>query len=618
MRIWLMASLAEWLLYIALISAIFSLFRSAGQFFAFSISTILPSIAFTLLLYLFAISDLSVKNVFFNSSPQLPWFYRMSASWSSHEGSLLLLISMIGLLNWGCFSLIFPLNLQGIRTKEAACFQSHFATINLLLLSCVILTSNPFERFSFTPKDGLGLNPMLQDQAMLIHPPILFLGYTILSAIFFSTIIASYFKNKRHAIFSLNQRLLNLSMFLMTIGIGLGSWWAYRELGWGGFWFFDPVENVSLLPWICGIILHHLLLIYQNDNHKSITPILTYSFLPFLMVLYGTFIVRSGIITSVHSFAFSPLKGGFILAICIATTIIAAISLTKSKSAGPERKFYIIDHLINIGNILWLVLLLIIIISLIYPIYCYFVDNVDVSIDINYFYQIFIPATIPLLLLAAISPGIRVKYFAQLSWSNIKKPVIELITIIIISFSISSYFDQKLQFNLISFVAFLFAVMLCIRMIRLAIHNSSQKQPSKSLILSHFGFGLLAIAISLNEAASETIIFKGKIGDQISSGQRHVTLENIKLSDRSHYYSQIAVFKIDDGDNVVILKPENRLYKVENRLSQEADIFSYLWHDIYAVITHVKDEIAQAQIQFHPMMSILWFSVFLIAFGFLV
>jgi len=573
--------------------------------YSFFLSCLLPLLSFILLIVGFIKSDFELRNVFLNSSTELPLIYKVAASFASHEGSILLWDSLLALVS---LTYIYFARI----TKEAKDFGIMiFAFIQVLFVSFIIFTSNPFDSFSFIPVEGLGLNPMLQDMALSIHPPILYLGNVCYAALFASGLILLYRPEERKAILELSKRFSALALMLLTIGVGLGSWWAYRELGWGGYWFFDPVENISVLPWLSGIALHHFLIIFEQKG-KFLKWIIILSILSFLLILYGTFIVRSGIISSVHSFAFSPERGLFIFLICIALTILSvAWFFLKQKSVNilrvPETNK---ELLVLLGNIFWLVALSILVVALIYPIYCALVLEMDVVIDPGYFYAIFIPIFIPIIFLAAITPHIdkklRIKRVLVFSLSALGIILIYL----------------KIELGLISTAIGFVSIFLMLHMIEYIIGESnffsSQISLKKyALFLGHFGFGSLALAVTLNCALSREVEFAGKIGDERKGQDLSIKLEDIKFSEGANYFRQIAVFRIEDkNNNIVILKPENRLYKIEKTLSQEVDIFSFISHDLYAVLSQINKNTIHAKIYYQPMISFIWLSILIIALGF--
>ncbi len=595
----------------ASITTIFA--KNKIQKYSFFISSIAPFLSIILLIFAFLVSDFTLKNVFLNSSLELPVIYKIAAVWASHEGSIMLWCGLLGLVNY-----IYISNAQ--FSDQAKNFGRAFsALIHLLFISFVITTSNPFEVFSFVPAVGMGLNPMLQDMALSIHPPILYLGNVCFAPVFIGTLIILYRPNEVDNILYRSQKILNIAMILLTIGIGLGSWWAYRELGWGGYWFFDPVENISIMPWLIGVALHHFYIIY-NRNRLYLKWIIALSIIGFLSIIYGTFIVRSGIITSVHSFAFSPQRGLFIFLICLILTLISVIYFLIRKKYLVEiiTQAQTNDKLILIGNIFWLIALGSLVISLIYPIYCFMIWGIDVVIDPDYFHKIFIPIFIPIILLASITPRLDRKWWFKNG------------ILLFLSGLIFIAFRYQITFNLISSCICFSSIFLILQMLDYIMHASNYFKNSISTIktsvfFSHLGFGMLALAVVLNCNLAQEIEFIGKIGDIKQEHDLSIKLDNIKFSQSNNYYRQIAIFKIEDKNNIIFLKPENRLYKVENSLSQEADIFSFIFYDLYAVISrieksldqHVSNDIVHARIYYQPFISFIWFSIALIALGFM-
>lgn len=601
-----------------LVSAlVFSLIAiiSAGrtQLVCFYIASILPMTSLGLLIYAFSICDFKIKNVFFNSSTLMPTIYKVSACWTSHEGSTLLWYSLLSIASFIYIYIAqFSINLR----KPGVIILS---LVQILFCTFIIFTSNPFDIMSFTPQEGLGLNPMLQDIALSIHPPLLYIGFVSYIGPFTGGILLLYQNQKQRSWSNIKQVLqitkifLNFGLTTLTIGIGLGSWWAYRELGWGGYWFFDPVENISLIPWISALTLHHFL-ITSIKQKKYIYWTIFLSLLCFMLTLYGTFIVRSGMISSVHAFAFSPQRGLYLFAICIILTVISfgSFFLKQSSITLPSQKYNTKDHAILFSNILWMTTQIILIIALIYPIYYSCIYGVDLVIDPDYFKTVYIPLHIPILFFAAITPLI-------LKRNYIKKILICIISLVT-AYSLISWLNLSLITSIFCFTSIYLITHSCNDLIQeSSFFSRNISIKSYAVFFGHCGFGLLALSVALNTSLSREIGFIGKIGTEIKKDGVIVKLEDIKYTDNKVYLRQIAVFSIMSSDNkITVLKPENRLYKIENTLSQEVDIYSYLFHDIYAVLSQVDQyNIVHATIYYQPCINFIWLSVVLISFGFL-
>lgn len=572
----------------------------------------LPFCAYLTLIYAFVISDFSIQNVLLNSSTKLPLIYKISASYASHEGSILLWTALQGLI-----AIFYFLHLSGVGKKYTISNDEVwyngvrvFALIQALFLLFIICSSNPFSTISFIPKEGLGLNPTLQDMALAIHPPILYLGNTLYLAIFVNAVLILTNISSTNYLIILCRQFSSYALAFLTFGIGLGAWWAYRELGWGGYWFFDPVENISLLPWLVGIALHHFLITYQQRGLFLKWCVLL-SLICYLLIIFGTLIVRSGIISSVHSFAFSPERGLYLFAIFIIIFLLSAwLFFTKQRFLESSAKESKQDSLMLLGNIFWLFSAIIIILGLIYPIYCYFFQDTEVVIDPEYYKSVFIPVFIPIIFLAGI-----VHYLARHNHTP-------TVVIVIISTLITIATRHQLSLSIIASFIMLSSTFLIMQMLRyLIIHTNyfSHAIPIRklSMILAHFGFGLLAVSILLNISLAREIEFIGIKGESIDKSGFKIKLEDIRFSEEGNYFKQTAYFRIQDqNNNVITLKPENRLYKIEQSLSQEVDIVSFIFKDMYAVLSKIEQTKIHAKIYYQPMIGLIWLSVLMIACGF--
>ncbi|KYP98426.1 cytochrome C biogenesis protein CcmF [Rickettsia endosymbiont of Proechinophthirus fluctus] len=512
------------------------------------------------------------------------------------------------------------------------------SAIQLFFSSFIYFTSNPFNVFSFVPKEGLGLNPMLQDIALSIHPPLLYLGYVsyvvpftiVCASMSFSYPLMS-FPRKRESIndIRLLKTFSNIGILFTTIGISLGSWWAYRELGWGGFWFFDPVENISLFPWLSGIMLHHSIIVTTKTRRMQNWTVIL-SIITFLLVIFSAFLVRSGFITSIHSFAFSPERRIYLLGIFLimgigsigwyTTTSLRgnALALTKQSQKTNRdchshfRGFAMTNcgNSILLGNIFLLLSLIVLIAATLYPpIYSLF-DDKSIIISETFFVNNFIIFVIPIL-------GTIGLFTTR---SSIKKHIIILILSLIITYLIS----LKVTFSVISILTIIASIFLMLHNIHYLLVKTNYcrnrlKASNASMILGHFGFALISFSITMNTLLQSEMDFTSRVGTSKTFNEFKVTLQNIKFAQGKNYYRQIAEFWIEDNSrNITILKPENRLYIVEKSLSQESDIYSYLLYDLYAVLSNIDGDIIHAKIYYKPMISFIWLGIILTASGFFI
>ncbi len=577
--------------------------RLVLRFFYFSCS--LPLLTFLLLVYGFVVLDFSLQNVFLNSSTLKPLLFKIAASWASHEGSILLWFALLSCMN--------AVNIYCAVGSKAIvhCQILIAAIISLMFASFIYFTSNPFSPLPFAPSQGLGLNPILQDIALAIHPPILYLGYVSYVVPF--TIACSILFNPTEENISLLRKAKifgNLGLLAMTLGIGFGSWWAYRELGWGGFWFFDPVENISLMPWLSAIALHHSLLVTLKSK-RLVFMTLSLAILTFTLSIMGAFLVRSGLLTSVHSFASSSIRAIYILVIFVLITLPSLVlllvrgdkvikNLQLFGSGLSVRQKSIIG-----ANVLWLASLLVMVVATLYPVIYSLWGGKTIALDINYFTSTFIPLIIPLLLLAALV--VERNYYIT--------AMLFLISIIA-SFFIS--YDW-LSRAVVAAAAFLALQTICWLVFRLSCKRMLTSKKA-AMVAGHLGFALLAFSITINVSLQQESEFVGRIGEKVSTESFVISLQDIKFARSSNYYRQIAEFWVEDKTHTItVLKPENRLYIVEKSLTQESDVYSYLTHDLYAVLNRIEgEEIVHAKIYYRPMISFIWLSIIIMAGGFLI
>ena len=374
----------------------------------YNISFFLILSSFILLVVSFVLSDFSIISVYENSHTDKPLFYKISGTWGNHEGSILLFILVISL--YGFLFSLFSKHLNSRLRAATIFFQS---TIQFIFLSFLIFTSNPFEKIFPIPIQGLGLNPILQDPLLAIHPPFLYLGYVGFSLVF-SLLLAGLISNQYNSNWAaIAKQWVFLPWTFLTFGIGLGSFWAYYELGWGGYWFWDPVENASLMPWVASTALIHSILVMEKTkklfNWTAILAILT-----FVLSLFGTFLVRSGILNSVHAFANDPQRGLFILLIISIITFIALVIyiLKSSKQPGDNNGFVLFsrEFSILINNYLLIFALTVIIIGTTYPILLSVFLGESISVGPQYYNTILAPFVFVFLILMAMGPYMK--------WSN--------------------------------------------------------------------------------------------------------------------------------------------------------------------------------------------------------
>jgi len=569
------------------------------QFFAVIIS-------FISLVYSFIISDFSNATVYNNSHSTKPIFYKITGTWGNHEGSLLLWLLVLTLF---IFLFIIFSKKQPVKYRFLSIFFQQIIISGFFLF--LLLTSNPFNFLFPIPKEGLGLNPILQDPALAIHPPILYLGY-VGSSIIFSASLASLIQNNINKEWANHiKKWIQIAWFFLTIGILLGSIWAYYELGWGGFWFWDPVENVSLMPWLCLTALFHTVVVLEKRNLlKSWTIILSIATFTFSMI--GTFLVRSGILNSVHTFANDPERGVFILIFLFSLIFLSIILffIYQVNESRPEKNFFLIskETSILINNWFMMYFLSVILIGTTYPIFLEVITNEKISIGPPFFNKLIIPFLILFLIFMALGPNLK---WIKDSYKNIKY---SRIVLFFVSIFISFYIVKKTSSEIL-FISILGGAALYLLFI--TINEFLNKKNNVSQTISHFGFSLFVISILLNSLFSGEFSANMKLGQELVYKEEQIKFLKIKSIDKENYKSIIANFEIkDEKKNITSLYPEIRIYNQPNILTSEADIKTTIFLDKFIVINLLKgEEIFNVRYQTKPFMIWIWISVCLISIG---
>ncbi len=572
-------------------------------FATISIQFLLICISFITLLFAFINSDFSNLAVYNNSHTSKPLFYKISGAWGNHEGSLLLWLLVLSL-----FILIFFFKSKKLLNpfRFLTIFFQQIIISGFLLF--IIFTSNPFQLIIPTPIEGLGLNPILQDPALAIHPPILYLGYVGSSIIFSSSLAALVcsYVNKEWA--NDLKKWTLISWIFLTLGIMLGSIWAYYELGWGGFWFWDPVENVSLMPWFClTALLHCTSVLEKRSNLQSWTIILSLS--TFILSMSGTFLVRSGILNSVHTFANDPERGIFVLIFLTVLIFISLIIYFKFNSIEINTKSFLLskESAIIINNWFMMYFLAVVLIGTIYPIFLEVITTEKISVGPPYFNQLMIPFLIPFLFIMALGP--------KLDWIKNKKfevkftKIILFIISLLISYLVAKNFNTQVLYStiLISSALYLFLV---------SITDLKNKKLKLSQKISHTAFSILIISIILNSLFSEEVSVNLKKGEEKKSLNYLVKFENISKMEIDNFTSIKAEIHVIQNENKLKFYPELRLYKVPETITSEADIKTSLFSDNLVVVNYLKDtNYLNIRYQKKPFMLLIWLSAFMLAAG---
>ncbi len=560
-------------------------------------------------MYLHIISDFTVLNVFLNSHTTKPLIYKISGVWGNHEGSMLLWILVLTFFNYFIFKSLNKKNsIFILKTLET----QSFITIGFILFT--IITSNPFDRMIPGQENGLGFNPILQDPALAIHPPLLYIGYVGFSAAF-SMGIATLSLNNKEKIpwYYYMKPFVVVAWTFLTAGIALGSMWAYYELGWGGWWFWDPVENASFMPWLLGTALLHSLIIVEK--RKSLQAwVLLLSILTFLLSVIGTFLVRSGILTSVHTFALDPSRGMYIL---IFFTLIGGYSLilfgTKSKKYFDNNFFSFLskEGSILVNNIVMTVVCATVFLGTIYPLLVEAFTSNKISVGEPYYNSIVIPIMIPAILIMGIGPIMgwgkedKLKIFNKI-FPSILLTVLMTIFIFIIypSFSFFALTGIILSFWIISN-----NIMIIIK---------KNKKYSMSMIIAHLGVGLLILGITGSSVWQKEKIIKMKIQENTKIEEYNIIFDKIEEIKGSNYVALRGNFLVYDSKGKIItkLKPENRFYPIKNNFTTEASIHTTLVRDLYIVLGEGNlNDGWVVRIYYNPLVIWIWIGAFIIFLG---
>ena len=570
---------------------------------------ILVVVSFLCLILSFVFSDFSNETVFNNSHTTKPLFYKISGTWGNHEGSLLLWLLVLTLF---IFLFLIKTKDQPIKYKILTLVFQQVIIIGFFVF--LIKTSNPFNYLYPIPEEGLGLNPILQDPALAIHPPILYLGYVGSSIIFSSALAATSLNMISKKWASHIKKWVLISWVFLTLGILLGSIWAYYELGWGGFWFWDPVENVSLMPWLALTTLLHCVLVLEKKLVLT-SWVIILSISTFTLSMCGTFLVRSGILNSVHTFANDPERGLFILIFLFSLIFISLFIFFffhKPNQSNLNNFFWLSKETsIIINNWFMMYFLSVVLVGTVYPIFLDVLTSEKISVGPPFYHKLIIPFLIPFLLIMAIGP--------KLKWikSNLEDKVY-LISLLFISFLLSFLIVKNFNSNflintiLISSALYLFFVTLRDFFIK--------KKNNISQNIAHFGFSLLILSILFNSLFSTEIITNLKVGETFETSTTKIIFKNINQKKETNYKSIVGNFSIQNSNGKIDnLSPELRIYNQPNIVTSEADIKTTLLSDKFLVINLVQNQdYFNVRYQVKPFMLWIWLSVLLISSGALI
>jgi len=579
--------------------------------------------AFGCLMYSFIANDFSVVNVASNSNSKLPFFYRLAATWGSHEGSMLLWVTMLSF--WGIAVSVFSSRLPDDMVARVLGVMGCIAIGFYLFL---LITSNPFERLIPAAIDGRDLNPLLQDPGMVIHPPMLYMGYVGFSVVF-SFAIAALLSGRLDAAWARWSRPWTIVAWMsLTLGIALGSWWAYYELGWGGWWFWDPVENASFMPWLVGTALMHSLAVTEKrGSFKSWTVLL--AIIAFSLSLLGTFLVRSGVLTSVHAFATDPKRGIFILGFLV---IVIGLSLTlfawRAPKVGLGGRFALIsrESLLLVNNVLLTVACGSVMLGTLYPLFLDALGLGKISVGPPYFDSVFMPLMAPVIVLMAVGPYARWKDAdpAEIA-RQLRVPFVAALVAAMLVPVVMGGWSALASFGFL--MAFWLAFS-CINHVVLRIRASSVEGSVFARLrslplaywgmqLAHCGIAVFVIGVTMVKTYESSKDVKMQAGSSTEIGGYTFTFMQIGEIKGPNYIAARAVVAVSrDGVPVKTMFPEKRIYTVQQMPMTEAAIDYGLTRDLYVALGEAIDDTTWiVRVHHKPFVNWIWLGCLLMAFG---
>ncbi|QWE22197.1 heme lyase CcmF/NrfE family subunit [Polynucleobacter sp. AP-Jannik-300A-C4] len=573
---------------------------------------LLLAIAFVILAWSFYTNDFSVLYVADHSNSQMPVIYRLGAVWGGHEGSLLLWVFLLSTWTF----LVAQLS-KALDEFMVARVIGVLGLVITGLLLFVLLTSNPFERLLPAAQEGRSLNPLLQDPGLVFHPPMLYMGYVGFS-VAFAFAIASLLSGRLDAAWARWSRPWTTAAWVfLTLGIALGSWWAYYELGWGGWWFWDPVENASFIPWLVGTaLLHSLAVTEKRGGFKSWTVLLAIT--AFSLSLLGTFLVRSGVLTSVHAFATDPKRGIFIL---IFLVLVVGSSLTlyawraPKSTLGGKFSFTSRETFILLGNVFLVVSAASVLLGTLYPLLIDALHLGKISVGPPYFNSVFVPIMIPLLVLMGIGPWTN--------WKNsnlvdvIKRlwiaALVAVIAAALIPFTMG-------EFTWLSSLGFLLAFWVITSGVLQIIRQAKAGKPTRSFIgmqLAHLGIAVFVIGVTMVGTYQEERDVRMLPGESVSVGGYQIQLQSVSAVPGPNYNAMQGTFLLSrNGKLEATMYPEKRSYFSSTMPMTEAAIDVGLTRDIYVSLgEELEDKAWAVRVYYKPFVDWIWGGCLLMALG---
>ena len=575
------------------------------------------AIAFGFLTYAFIVDDFSVLYVATNSNTALPLMYKISAVWAAHEGSLLLWALILS--GWTTAVCLLSRNLPESMSARVV---GVLGLVSIGFLLFTLATSNPFERLLPAALEGRDLNPLLQDPALAIHPPMLYMGYVGMS-VAFAFAVAAMIEGRLDAAWARWTRPWTITAWMfLTVGIALGSWWAYYELGWGGWWFWDPVENASFMPWLVGTALIHSLAVTEKRGlFKSWTLLLSIS--AFSLSLLGTFLVRSGVLVSVHAFATDPARGVFILML-LAFFIGGSLILYawRAPALAQSGGFHVLsrESFLLLNNMLLVIAAILILLGTLYPLFLDALGLGKISVGPPYFSTVFIIPTIPMVLLMSLGMHTAWK---KADWSRVTAKVrLSLIAALVLGIAVPLFLYGRVGLLLAIgvFASFWLMMSSLLDPAAFLVKRRNLRGYPRGLLgmnVAHFGVGMFVLGVAITSAFGIEKDVGMKRGEVLELSGYTFQLNALADVQGPNYKAVQAEVIVRKGDKVVAtLNPQKRVYRVQTNPMTEAAIHAKLSRDLFVALGEpLGADTWSMRVQYKPMIRLIWLGCLLMAFG---
>jgi len=560
--------------------------------------------SFVLLVQAFLSHDFSLAYVAQNSHPDLPFFYCLTAVWGAHEGSFLLWIFLLDL--WTvAFCFFGKEELADLKSLTLALL----GLLSFCFLAFLLQTSSPFiEAAHALPQD---LNPLLQDPGFFIHPPMLYAGYVGFSIVFALTLATLLGPEHNSQVWArLTRPWVMAAWSCLTLGITLGSWWAYHVLGWGGFWFWDPVENASLLPWLSGIALIHVLLIVERQG-RFFDWAITLAILCFTLSILGTFLVRSGVLISVHSFATDPSRGLYLL-ILLALIMGSALAIQGLRSKSPSKdsqalfQFTSREGFLLLQSLLLFVSMATVLLATLYPMIMEALNLGTLSVGPPYFNRVLYPLVVLVLLFMGLAS--QSLWGKALNKTQLKYYFINALISLLLAAFLTLFFTHHFHCFIILNLGLIFWVLLSIRKTLLR-HTL--------MTAAHSGFVIMIMSILLAANFSQTRELRLSVGEEMSMGPYVLHFTAVKGEDGPNYRGVRGEFQVlTHGRKLTLLSPEKRIYQVRDMVMTKVDIYPGVFHDLYLALGEpVSQNVWSVRVYYKPFIRWVWLGGFLMGFS---